>query len=68
MLEEKPWYTSSTILASLGTVIVSLVSVAGHQIDPAIIPDVAQQIALLANTLSALWAIRGRLTATAKIS
>lgn len=68
MNEEKPWYASSTIWASLGTVIVSLLSVMGHQLDPSIVPDFAQQLALLANALSGLWAIRGRLVATAKIA
>jgi hypothetical protein len=51
----------------LGTVLVSLVSVTGHQIDPTLIPEFAQQVALLANALMALWAIRGRLLASAKI-
>lgn len=68
MNEEKNWYASSTIWASLGTLIVSLISITGHQIDPTIIPDAAQQFALLANALTALWAIRGRLTASTKIS
>jgi hypothetical protein len=68
MDEEKKWYASSTIWASLGTVLVSLLSVTGHQVDPSIVPDFAQQVALLANALTALWAIRGRLAATAKIA
>lgn len=67
MDDTKPWYTSSTIWASLGTVLVSLISVTGHQIDPAIVSDATQQVSILANALAALWAIRGRLTATKKI-
>lgn len=67
MNEEKPWYASTTIWASLGTVVVSLISVTGHQIDPLIVPEFAQQVALLANALSALWAIRGRIGASARI-
>lgn len=68
MNEIKPWYTSQTILASLGTVIISLLSVAGHQVDSELVPEFAQNIALLANAISGMWAIRGRLFATARIN
>lgn len=67
MQNEKPWFTSSTILASLGTIVVSLGSVMGYQIDPTIFPDIAAQVALMINALMALWAIRGRMLATTKI-
>jgi hypothetical protein len=68
MDESKKWFLSSTIWSSLGTVFVSLLSVTGHQLDPALVPEFAQQTALLVNALTALWSIRGRLMATAKIA
>ncbi len=66
-METKTWYQSSTIWASLGTVVISLASVFGHQINPALVPEIAQNLALLANAFSGLWAIRGRLSATSVI-
>ncbi|MES2906367.1 MAG: hypothetical protein V4691_04990 [Pseudomonadota bacterium] len=64
---QKAWYESSTILASLSTVVISLFSITGRQIDPQLITDFAQQVALLATALTGLWAIRGRILASTKI-
>ena len=67
MEDQKPWYTSKTILASLVTVIVLIAGAFNYSIDAQTQDDVVELATVIVGVIGSVFAIYGRVKASKTI-